>query len=1606
MKKIIGVASLCLLMLFFLASCSGQMGSSKLCAVTFVVESEVVWKVQAKKNEQSILSVIKEQDNADFTVEQGKIVYAKDTIRCNEWFTDVELSSTISFTAMISNDVILYGRYEDSSARRTISYYVDDLLVKQTNIEKGKILEAAEYRATNLIITGWYLDSQLQIPYSFTTGVYEDLRLYAKYQEKELISLEPTLRMRDGANYKTNQLYQFQEIDYRSLEIKLSFAGQSQAEIIYGNDANVQIYTDQFDNKVCGTTTITVECFGMSKVLRIEILRRLVVDIQQSEDAMIDFFDEIDENYIKIDLIYNYGENECISIIEARNRDYIVTYTDETEPTYTVSTSDDEIHCTIQINLHSETTKDGFQYEFRGNFYFISGYTNSDEKYLNLPSTHEGIKIVGISDSAFANTKIKHIKIPNTFTTIGDSAFSGCSDLMKISYEPSEKVYIGKNAFSGCIALESVSFLEKISGSSVAEGAFYGCQSLAELKLPSTIQTIKQQAFQGCLRLEYINLDDVMTIEELAFEGCENLDQVCFSSVVSFGDFAFKNTGLTTLQVTSVIQSLGQNVFNGCKKLVDVLVELEDCSLKDLFGATIPTSIKKVSFKKCFEGCLGNLINIEALYCIDMNGLTLGQLFDLDVNESTYVVQQHDGTYSIPKSLSSVVATNMPSYAFANMVYLKNAQLKIKDILPEYVLYGCTSLTDVKIQSDAYVVEASAFESCSALKDISLDGALRLGARAFMDCKSLSSISLGLLNEIGSEAFKNTAQEAIELPYSVAVIDDYAFANTPLKSFTIPSSLKELGSGVFEDCMDLEEFLYSSEIYFSDSGILYMNSTLSKKLEYTLVKVPAGYPKTPSIIQNTRNIDESAFSNTTHTKIRMDVYGLDVPSILTALADTTITSIGLSNALAGQYSKELFAQNGITLQFDNILISTPIVFMVNEKEELIEVMQHNEVDISDYFLGIDASQLCFANLAGDPIRYEVNRDVGHLVLDVEEDTIVVVSVAKSYTLTVLKYPDEAKQNLITKTFTLQAFEQIDYPILEVEHRTFKGYSLVSSTLTDLPYYMPLKNITVTANWEGNDFAISFDTVGGHKIDSLQIQCDTKLSLPTPVKEGYEFVEWMMEGEKAPDYMPTKDIHVTAKWRICSYSIQFSFPVAGYQLDSITLEYNELIPTLEILEDRTHKFLGYYTDSYYKTPFNYQRMPSKNLTLYARYDMISVGLSSNTFDSSFSVKYVLNGGTSTDISKIKLNVYQNKTPFKVTVYAGEIFLSDVKGLISSSNNSVVVYAICDGIESEYKTIRLPEGYYISDQSSFEMLYNNQYEAYYLTKNLEVSSNSKYLNESTFTKRFYGNGYTLTMKSALQSQFYINIDKANTAGVLFGTNTGVIQDLNFMCVEVMSYSVTTKRSDNHAGTYTVRAGVLVGTNNGTISNVTIGQSQKHIRITCDRNNSMAGGVTGQNKGVIKNCIIYLQSYSTGDFGGISGQNYSTIDKCSVEGYIGMFLSNDNGAKSVRSWGGIAGYASSAACKITNCYTNVNFTFSGYNSMYHNTYFYWFQTKHKNCETNPHVGATVGSIDSSAIVQGNTFSNTTRRLSITCSLCEGSNGMKKAFTSHGGQVGYIHP
>ena len=152
--------------------------------------------------------------------------------------------------------------------------------------------------------------------------------------------------------------------------------------------------------------------------------------------------------------------------------------------------------------------------------------------------------------------------------------------------------------------------------------------------------------------------------------------------------------------------------------------------------------------------------------------------------------------------------------------------------------------------------------------------------------------------------------------------------------------------------------------------------------------------------------------------------------------------------------------------------------------------------------------------------------------------------------------------------------------------TFKGWD------KEIPKTMPAENITVKAQWEINQYTITFDTNGGSEIAPITQDYGTEITAPdNPTRKGYTFKGWDKE---IPKTMPAENITVKAQWKINQYTITFDTN-GGSEIAPITQDYGTEITAPDNPTRKGYTFKGWDKE----IP---KTMPAENMTVKAQWEI--------------------------------------------------------------------------------------------------------------------------------------------------------------------------------------------------------------------------------------------------------------------------------------------------------------------------------------------------------------------------------------------------------------------
>ena len=122
------------------------------------------------------------------------------------------------------------------------------------------------------------------------------------------------------------------------------------------------------------------------------------------------------------------------------------------------------------------------------------------------------------------------------------------------------------------------------------------------------------------------------------------------------------------------------------------------------------------------------------------------------------------------------------------------------------LLSFCNQIQSVTIPESVTSIGKSAFEHCSKLDSLTINGVATsmIGAYAFASCTSLTSLSLvGSFQTIGDSAFVNCGMTSLTIDATITSIEKYAFSSRFLTSLSLTGNVQKIGDYAFANCTSL-----------------------------------------------------------------------------------------------------------------------------------------------------------------------------------------------------------------------------------------------------------------------------------------------------------------------------------------------------------------------------------------------------------------------------------------------------------------------------------------------------------------------------------------------------------------------------------------------------------------------------------------------------------------------------------------------------------------------------------------------------------------------------------------------------------------------------------
>lgn len=582
-----------------------------------------------------------------------------------------------------------------------------------------------------------------------------------------------------------------------------------------------------------------------------------------------------------------------------------------------------------------------------GDMYAIlSGYENSPEGILDIPGlirvkvTTENITVpvTMIDEQAFIDReKITQVNIPSTIESIGNLAFNGCISLTSFNVNSKNANFCSENGIlfnKAKTTLLQYPSAKADTDYSIPDGvtkiedwAFYDCNKLTVMTIPSSVATIGEYALNFCTGLTelFVHAKTPPTVGTNAFINV-NLAIPVYVPAASLDAYKAANIWQEFTKLQALVTEF--TVDNLKYKVTDYIadeVELTGYATKPTGKLDIPASVTYGSktysvtsiVEQAFDGCSAiTEVTIPASVtsvgsdvfngCSSLTQATIGDGLT-EISTSMFT-----NCSALEKLVIGKGVTKIESFAFANCSNLKEITVlasnppsvasdrsfeNVSRDIPVYVPLealsaykaasvwkGFTNLQPISTEFTVDKLKYNVTDLVANTVEITSgygDGALNIpatvtyagteykvtsiGVEAFYDCSFTSVTIPDGVTIIKYGAFQNcTDLTEVTFGNSITTIEYSAFYYClSLKQVTIPKSVTNIGVNVFFYCTALTHI----NVDAANPAYSSENGVLFNKDKTTLLRYPAAKPGTTyTVPKSVTCIGESAFGQCTALK--------------------------------------------------------------------------------------------------------------------------------------------------------------------------------------------------------------------------------------------------------------------------------------------------------------------------------------------------------------------------------------------------------------------------------------------------------------------------------------------------------------------------------------------------------------------------------------------------------------------------------------------------------------------------------------------------------------------------------------------------------------------
>ena len=390
----------------------------------------------------------------------------------------------------------------------------------------------------------------------------------------------------------------------------------------------------------------------------------------------------------------------------------------------------------VNRNLGNEASDDfGVIYSSDGKLVLDFDYTVSNDTEINIK---EGVICIceGAFDSYKKDRKL-NIHLPKSLRFFTKDSLH--YNYNRLSWDSPWFVYkegfIYTKDFSGCI-LQNLTNAQLDSRVRIIERNCFHYMDVSEIKLPESIQKIKEYAFADATLPEYFSIPKSVTfIGKNAFSNCNGFKTLIFNEIICYlGEWCFsfnKELENVIFPKNCDIKEISTKAFHNCSKLKQI---------------SLPARLKKIS-NEAFQWCF-SLNEVEFSQSLISIGDKAFNMVGGNFPNEDERLHSNLTKISIPPSVNSI---------------------------GESAFSGCNSLKEVTILSETIKISNKSFFECYSLESFSAEYLKEISENCFSGCKNLVNVNCPNIYQIKESAFKDCLSLEYSMPESVRKIEVAAF---------------------------------------------------------------------------------------------------------------------------------------------------------------------------------------------------------------------------------------------------------------------------------------------------------------------------------------------------------------------------------------------------------------------------------------------------------------------------------------------------------------------------------------------------------------------------------------------------------------------------------------------------------------------------------------------------------------------------------------------------------------------------------------------------------------------------------------------------------------